>query len=143
MRRLLASPLHWPLSRWFLLLSWTGPRTGKVHTIPISYVPDDGHVCATTGDGWWRTAAHAPNVAIRLRGRWLPAAVVPVTDADRSTEEHARLFRQHPFFRRLAGIPATNGRPDAGAIRRAVEAGRTLLRIDWNEQQHNPPVGAA
>lgn len=95
MRRLLASPLHWPLSRWFLLLSWAGPRTGKLHTIPISYV----------------------------------------TDVDQSAEVHARLFGQHPFFRRLAGIPATNGRPDAGAIRRALAAGES--------PPQTPPVGAA
>jgi hypothetical protein len=134
MRRLLASPLHAPWSRWFLLLSWAGPRTGRVHTIPVSYVPDEGHAFATTGDGWWRTLARARDVAIRLRGRRLAATVVPVTDPGRSAEEHARLFRQHPFFRRLAGIPASGGVPDEEAIRRSVAAGRTLLRIDWMEQ---------
>lgn len=131
MRRLLASPLHWPLSRWFLLLSWAGPRTGKVHTIPISYATDDGHVFATTGDDWWRTVARAPDVAIRLRGQWLPATVVPVTDPDRSAEEHERLFRRRSFFRRFAGIPTTpTGAPDDAAIRRAITAGRMLLRIE-------------
>lgn len=103
-----------------------------MHTIPVSYVMDGGHVFATTGDGWWRTVVRARDVAIRLRGQWMPATVIPVTDLDQSAEDHARLFRQHPFFRRLAGIPRTHGDPDDAAIRRSVSAGRTLLRIEPN-----------
>lgn len=131
MRRLLASPLHWPWSRFFVLLSWAGPRTGKVHSIPVSYVTEEGKVFATTGDSWWRTVARAHDVRFRFRGQWLPGTVVAVTDPDRSAEDHARLFRQHPLFRRLAGIPTTStGAPDDAAIRRSIAAGRTLLRID-------------
>jgi hypothetical protein len=131
MRRLLASPLHRLLSRWFAVLSWAGPRTGRAHSIPVSYVSEGGHAYATTGDGWWRNAARARDVAITLRGRRLPARVIPVTDAAASVREHARLFRDHPFFRRLAGIPASpTGVPDDDAIRRSVAAGRTLLRIE-------------
>jgi len=141
MRRLLASPLHRPWSRWFLLLSWTGPRTGRVHTIPVSYVTDEEHAFATTGDGWWRTVDRAGDVAIRLRGRRLPATVMAVTDPDQSAEDHERLFREHPFFRRLAGIPTAHGGPDQAAIRRAIAAGRTLLRIDWQEPRAST-VGA-
>lgn len=130
MRRLLASPLHRPLSRWFALLSWAGPRTGRAHTIPVSYVPDGDDAYATTGDSWWRNASRARDVAITLRGRRLPARVIPVTDDGVSAREHARLFREHPFFRRLAGIPTSpSGAPDADAIERSIAAGRTLLRI--------------
>ena len=131
MRRLLASPLHRPLSRWFVLLSWVGPRTGRAHTIPVSYVPEGEHVYATTGDGWWRNASRAEEVGVTLRGRRSSARVIPITDAATSARDHARLFRDHPFFRRLAGIPTSrDGAPDAAAIQRSITAGRTLLRIE-------------
>ena len=133
MRRLLASRLHWPLSRWFLLLSWTGRRTGRVHTIPLSYIAEGARAYATTGDPWWRNAADAPEATVRLRGERKPVRVVPITDRERSIAEHERLFREHPFFRRLAGIPATSqGSPDRAAIARAVGAGRTLVALEWH-----------
>ncbi len=133
MRRLLASPLHWPLSRWFLLLSWTGRRTGRVHTIPLSYIAEGKRAYATTGDRWWRNAADGPEAAVRFRGVWKQARVVPIIDRERSIAEHERLFRDHAFFRRLAGIPGTSqGGPDRAAIERAVDAGRTLVAIEWD-----------
>jgi hypothetical protein len=119
------------LSRWFLLLRWNGPRTGRPHAIPISYVTEHGHVFATTGDGWWRNVVSARDVGVTLRGSRRTAQVVPVDDASESAAEHQLLFRRHPFFRLLAGIPAREGgQPDAAAVARAVDAGRKLLRID-------------
>jgi deazaflavin-dependent oxidoreductase (nitroreductase family) len=130
-RALLASPLHWPLSRWFLLLSWIGPQTGRPHATPVSYVLDDGNVYATTGDSWWHNVVRAPEVTVRIRGRAHHARVVPIENADRSVAEHERLFERHPFFRRLARMPAgKGGHPDRQTIRGSVEAGRTLLVID-------------
>ena len=54
--------------------------------------------------------------------------------ADGSAEcraEHARLFREHSWFRRLAGIPSgPEGGPDPAAVDRAVTAVRVLVRIE-------------
>ena len=130
MRAVLASPLHPVLDRWFLLLRWVGPRTGQPHAIPVSYVQEHGHIYATTGDGWWRNVVRAPSVDVTLRGSSQSAHLVPVEESGQSAAEHMLLFRRHPFFRRLAGIPTQNGEPDPAAVRRSVDAGRTLLRID-------------
>jgi hypothetical protein len=130
-RALLASPFHWLLSRWFLLLSWIGPETGLPHSIPVSYVLDGGHAYATSGDTWWHNVVRAPKVTVRIRGRTHPAQLVAIEDPDQSVAEHERLFERHRFFRRLARIPAgKGGHPDRQAIRGSVEAGRTLLMID-------------
>jgi hypothetical protein len=131
---LLASPFHWPLSRWFLLLSWIGPETGKPHSTPVSYVLDSGRAYLTTGDTWWHSVVRAPDVTVRIRGRRRPAHLVVIENPDQSIAEHERLFERHPFFRRLARIPAgPNGHPDRQAIRGSVEAGRTLLLIEFAE----------
>jgi hypothetical protein len=131
MRAVLASPLHPVLSRWFLLLRWRGPRTGQPHAIPVSYVQEHGHLYATTGDSWWRNAIRSPSVQVTLRGASQAARLVPIEDSAESAAEHQLLFRRHPFFRRLAGIPARReGAPDPQAVRTSVDAGRQLLRID-------------
>jgi hypothetical protein len=134
MRAVLSSPLHPFLSRWFLLFSWTGARTGTTYTIPLSYIEDDGVIWVTTGDAWWRRAVLGRKVTVRLRGRPLPVSVVAVSDSDESVREHGRLFRAHPWFRILAGIPAARGGgPEEASVRRAVVAGRTLLRVEGGE----------
>lgn len=130
-RAVLSSPLHWPLSKWFLLLRWDGPRSGKPHAIPVSYVIERGHAYATTGDAWWHNAVAGSNVGVIVHGATFGAAIVPITDARESAAEHELLFRRHPFFRRLAGIPSRpDGSPIPEAVQRSIGAGRTLLRID-------------
>jgi hypothetical protein len=135
MRAVLDSPLHPILSRWFVLLRWVGPRTGQPRSIPVSYVSEHGHLYATTGDKWWHNLVQAPSVMVILRGSSRSASVVPIEESGESAAEHQLLFRRHPFFRRLAGIPASHGDPDPAAVRRSVDAGRTLLRIDIPERR--------
>jgi hypothetical protein len=131
MRVLLASPLLGLVSRWFLLLRWKGPKTGRLHAIPVSYVEEGDHAFATTGDSWWHNVVGGRKVDVVVRGEEQPAQVVRLPNRELSASTHERLFRLHPFFRRLAGIPALrSGRPSRAAVRKSIEAGRTLLRID-------------
>lgn len=128
--RLLASPLHWPLSRWFLLISWTGAQTGGTHSTPVSYVRDQAGIFVTTGDRWPRFAVGNPTFRVRYRGRWSSAAAVLVADPEDSRPGHVRIFEQHGWFRFLAGIPKAHGHTDEAAVVRAIAAGRKLIRID-------------
>ena len=44
---------------------------------------------------------------------------------------HARLFREHPRFRWLSGIPGDGaGGADPQALDQALRSGRVLVRID-------------
>jgi hypothetical protein len=131
MRLLLSSPLHAPLSRWFLLLSCIGTQTGKRYVIPASYVRERTTIYVTTGDRWWRNLMRNNAVSVCVAGRWREARGVPVTDPAESIREHGRLFARHPWFRILAGVPASAlRRPDVDAVRRSVSAGRTLVRVE-------------
>ena len=130
-RILLDSPLHWPLSRWFAILAWTGRRSGERYSTPVSYVREGSTVWITTGDKWWHNLSGGAPVRMRIGGLWHSAQGEAVTDRALSRTEHERLFRAHAWFRWLSGIPAaTGGEPDARAIDRALEAGRTLVRVD-------------
>lgn len=130
MRALLGSPLHWPLSRWFAVLTWTGRKSGRRYSTPISYVREGSSTLyATTGDRWWRNLVGGAPVAIRIAGRSHQARAIPVPEAE-SRIGHDRLFRAHPWFRRLAGVPGRDGGADPGALDRALAAGRVLVQID-------------
>lgn len=131
MRRLLESPAHWPLSRWFAVLAWAGRKTGRRYSTPVSYVREGGASYVTTGDRWWRNLIGGAPVAVRIAGRWRQGNAFAITDPEQSQVEHERLFREHPWFRVLAGIPRDQGGgPDRAAIDRSVAAGRVLVRIE-------------
>ena len=130
MRGLLGSPLHWALSRWFALLTYTGRKSGTSYTTPVSYVLERDTVFITSGDRWTVNLTEPAPVRLRLRGRWRAGTGAMVVDRSESLREHARLCRDRAFFRRLAGIPAAGGEgPDATAIARSVDAGRRLVVI--------------
>jgi hypothetical protein len=130
MRRLLDSPVHWPLSRWFAVLAWRGRKTGRQYSTPVSYVREGDTVFVTTGDRWWRNLSGGAPVTMRIAGRWREANAQPIVDPSANRAEHERLFHEHPWYRRLAGIPAArDGGPDSTAVARAVASGRVLVRI--------------
>ena len=131
MRRLINSPVHWPLSRWFAVLAWTGRKTGRSYSTPVSYVLEGRTAYVTTGDRWWRNLTGGAPVAMRIAGRWKEGNAAPLTDPADCRAEHERLFREHIWFRLLAGIPkGPEGGPDPAAVSRAVTAGRVLVRIE-------------
>jgi deazaflavin-dependent oxidoreductase (nitroreductase family) len=53
------------------LLTFTGRKTGKSFTTPITYVADNGRVILTCNQHrqWWRNLADRPSVALRLAGK--------------------------------------------------------------------------
>src|SRR5918996_2738168 len=124
MRFLLESRIHWPLSRWFAVIAWTGRKTGRKYSTPVSYVREGDTVFITTGDRWRRNLREGGPVAMRIAGRRRRGVARPILDGTASSAEHERLFRAHPWFRRLAGIPAgPDGGADSAAVARAVASG--------------------
>jgi deazaflavin-dependent oxidoreductase (nitroreductase family) len=126
MKRLLRSPLHWPWSRWFTVVEWTGRRSGRRYSTPVAFLPRGGEVWVTTGDTWWRNLLSNPLIRVWLAGRQVVGDATLVTDRQESVQLHAAMFEARPFFARLAGLPPRPGRPQIAA---AVDAGRTLIRI--------------
>jgi len=55
-RFLLATPLHSLMSGRLMLLSFTGRRTGRSYTTPVSYVRLGDSLLVPGGGGWWRTS---------------------------------------------------------------------------------------
>jgi F420H(2)-dependent quinone reductase len=71
-RALLRSPLHVLLSRNLALVTYTGRRSGREHTIPVGYTLDGDRVRVVVGvperKRWWRNLRGGAPVRVRLRG---------------------------------------------------------------------------
>jgi deazaflavin-dependent oxidoreductase (nitroreductase family) len=73
LRFVLSSPLHRPLSRSLLVLSYIGRRSGRRRATPVQYAPfgDDLVLVAARASqkSWWRNFRDPAPVMITLRGR--------------------------------------------------------------------------
>jgi len=59
------------LGRRLALITWTGRRSGRRYTTPVSYSRSDGRVIVLTKRfrPWWHNFAEQPDVELRLAGR--------------------------------------------------------------------------
>jgi deazaflavin-dependent oxidoreductase (nitroreductase family) len=73
LRVVLSSPLHRPLSRTLLVLSYIGRRSGRRRATPVQYARfgDDLALVAARAShkSWWRNFRDSGPVTITLRGR--------------------------------------------------------------------------
>ena len=116
-RTVLRSRLHWLLSRWLVLLTWKSRKSGRQRTTPLSYVRDGSAVYLTTAERWSADLIEVVPVRVRLDGRWYDGHAGVVSDRNESMKLFDRLFREHPWFRVLAGIPKA-GSGGGGGCRR-------------------------
>jgi hypothetical protein len=83
------SPLHWLASRRVALISYTGRRSGRRFTIPVSYEIAGLEVTITVGSPerkvWWRslTGTGAPTELV-IRGRLRTGHAVATRAGDKA-----------------------------------------------------------
>lgn len=66
---LLRSPLHGILSKNFLLITFTGRKSGMVFTTPVSYSQDGDTLYIFSHAAWWKNLHHNTPITLRLRGK--------------------------------------------------------------------------
>jgi hypothetical protein len=90
-RWLLHSPLHGVLSPWLMLVTYTGRKSGKTYTTPVSYVKSGGAVMFFTAHKWWHNFEARSPVTLRIKGRDLHGVAEAVADPYK-TEPVVRAF---------------------------------------------------
>lgn len=88
LKALLRSPFHGLLSKNLLLLTFTGRKSGKQYTTPLSRIdkgPDN--VAFFTRTGWWRNLEGGAPVTVRLSGRDRKGIAVPSNDPQAVLQE--------------------------------------------------------
>jgi deazaflavin-dependent oxidoreductase (nitroreductase family) len=72
-RFILRSPLHGIMSKNLMLITYTGQKSGKEFTLPVSYLQDGDTVFVIPGmpekKVWWHNIHQNTPVLLRLRGK--------------------------------------------------------------------------
>jgi deazaflavin-dependent oxidoreductase (nitroreductase family) len=71
MKLVLRSPMHGMISKSILLITFSGRKSGKTYTTPVSYSQSDNQVTLFTHAAWWKNLHSGAQVTLRLRGQEL------------------------------------------------------------------------
>ena len=73
-RLVLNSPLHSTLDGRLILITYTGKKSGRKHTLPVQYAESHNELIVVAGyhqhKKWWRNLLQQQIVSVRYRGRW-------------------------------------------------------------------------
>jgi deazaflavin-dependent oxidoreductase (nitroreductase family) len=77
-RFILNSPLHSMLSGRLILITYTGKKSGKKHTLPVQYAKSHNELIVVAGyhqhKKWWRNLLQQSTINICYRGKWFEAS---------------------------------------------------------------------
>lgn len=80
MKLVLRSPLHGMVSKSVLLITFTGRKSGKVYTTPVSYSQSGDRVTIFTHADWWKNLRSDAPVTLRIRGQDFKGLAEPVAE---------------------------------------------------------------
>lgn len=122
---LLRSPFHSLIDKSTVLITFTGRKSGKTYTIPISYVRDGDTLMMISRrkHNWWKNFRGGIQVTLCLQGRTLKARGEVSTDAETVANKLLLFLRRFPGYQRLMHMKlAANCQPeDPEAFQRFVE----------------------
>ena len=131
MRLLLRSPLHVLASGSVILLTFRGRKSGRVYTVPVSYVRDGrAFVCFTSGEwaAWWKNLRGGAPVTATVRGRRLDARAQVFTEGDEVVAGLDALLRAFPGTAVRYGVAlGSGGLSEASEVAAAVRGGRAVM----------------
>lgn len=116
---ILRSPLHRPLSKRLLLITFTGRKSGKTYTTPTSYIRDgqDIVIFSERNRRWWRNLEGGAPVVVRVQGTVREGSAEPVApDARLLARDQQSIFQR--VRRRISGQNAER-----------IAANRVIIRI--------------
>ena len=129
----LRSPLHRAMSDKYLLLSFTGRKSGKRHTTPVAYLEEGEALLMTTDSPWWKNligkdGAGVP-VSVRVKGREYEGIGEAVTDETEVVRVLHRFLQVQPGYGRFVGAKrGAGGRVDPSMLKEAAR-GRVVVRV--------------
>ena len=78
MKLILRSPVHGVVSKTILLITFTGRKTGKTYTTPVSYSRSGDEIYIFTHAAWWKNLRSDAPVTLRIQGREFQGLAQPV-----------------------------------------------------------------
>jgi len=80
MKFVLCSPVHKMVSKFTLLISFTGRKSGKTYTTPVSYSQFEDRIYIFTHANWWKNLCDGAPVTLTLQGQELKGMAEPVAE---------------------------------------------------------------
>jgi deazaflavin-dependent oxidoreductase (nitroreductase family) len=102
------------------LITFTGRKTGRRITTPVSYVEIDDQIVTTCHRTrqWWRNLAADPHVGIRLVGEDRRGIATVMDDPDNALNVFTALVEAQPVVAKISGIPlGSEGEADRAKVR--------------------------
>lgn len=130
MRLMLHLPIRAMQER-LMLLSYTGRKSGRRFTLPLSFAEDtDGSLLVPGGGAWKRNLVPGRPVSLRLRGTRRTADPEVIRDVAEIERLLPTLVRGNPRAESFIGVPVgSEGRPDRARLEQAVEEGFAIVRL--------------
>jgi len=130
MKFVLRSPMHGMVSQSILLITFTGRKSGKTYSTPVSYSQHDGEVYVFTHSNWWKNLRGGAPVTLRIRGRELQGLPEPIAEDKQAVAAGlAAHLRQVPSDARYYGVSFDdNQNLRAEEVEKAVQT-VVMLRI--------------
>jgi len=123
MKFVLRSPVHGMVSKFTLLITFTGCKSGKTYTTPVSYSQFDDQVYIFTHANWWKNLCGGSPVTLCLQGRELKGLAEPVVeDKEVIATRLAAHLRNVPSDAKYYGVTFDeNGNPRTDEVEKAVQ----------------------
>jgi len=130
MKFVLRSPIHGMVSKTTLLITFTGRKSGKTFTTPVSYSQEGDQVYIFTHATWWKNLIGGAPVTLRIQGREFHGLAEPVAEDKQTIAAGlAAHLRKVPFDARFYSVTLDEHRnPQAEEVQKAVQT-VVMIRI--------------
>ena len=130
MKLVLRSPVHGMVSKSILLITFTGRKSGKTYTTPVSYSQDGDQVSIFTHASWWKNFDGGASVRLRIRGQELEGRAEPVAEDKQAVAAGlVAHLRKVPSDARYYGVTFDSlGNPSAEEAGQAAQSA-VMIRV--------------
>lgn len=105
------------------LITFTGRKTGRSITTPVSYYESGDHIVITghRTRQWWRNLVVDPQVEIRLAGRKRRGVATVMDEPDVALDEFTALLQAQPVVAKISDVSLNDeGRADPARVREVL-----------------------
>lgn len=123
MKFVLRSPVHGMVSKFTTLITFTGRKSGKTYTTPVSYSQCDDQVYIFSHANWWKNLCGGAPVTLCLQGQERQGWAEPVAeDKDTIVTRLAAHLRNVPSDARYYDVTFDKrGNPRTEEVEKAVQ----------------------
>lgn len=133
MKRVLRSTLHPVASGNTALLSFSGRKTGKHYTIPVSYVAENGTFLLMTKFKWWRNLRGGACVNLTIKSRELEGVAETVEDPEAIREGMREFLTRVPRDARFYEVEFDQDRQPRATDLAQASSFTILIRVEVAE----------